>query len=283
MRADDIDAAYDVQVAAFAALNRLMGEAVMADTPEGIARRHRRLHHFLAHDAGGSWVAETGGRVAGVALASMRDGLWGLSLLVVDPALHGHGIGRRLLGATLTYADPGGRGVIMATRDPGAIRLYAEAGFELHPQVRAAGVIRADRRPEASPRVRLGGPGDRALVEAIDHEVRGASRGADHDMLAFFDHFVVDDAGGRGYAYVHGGEVQTVAATDNGTAAALLRTALASVADTGAEAVVEHLNAGQQWAVRVAVETGLTLAASGPGFWRGFGPPPAYLPSGPYL
>jgi len=102
-------------------------------------------------------------------------------------------------------------------------------------------------------------------------------------MLAFFDHFVVDDLGGRGYAYVHGGEVQTVAATDDGTAAALLRTALASVADTGAEAVVEHLNAGQQWAVRVAVETGLTLAASGPGFWRGFGPPPAYLPSGPYL
>lgn len=171
----------------------------------------------------------------------------------------------------------------MASRDPGAIRLYAEAGFELHPQVRVSGVIRADRRPEPSPRVRAGGRGDRALVEAVDRGVRGASRGADHDMLAWFDHLVVDDAAGRGYAYLHGGEVQTVVATDGDTAGALLRNALAGVAETGAEAVVEHLNAGQQWAVRVAVETGLTLAPSGPGFWRGFGPPPACLPSGPYL
>jgi GNAT superfamily N-acetyltransferase len=283
LRAGDIDAAYDVQVAAFAAHDRRMGEVVEPDSPERIARRHRRLHHFLAHDPAGSWVAETGDGIAGVALASMRDGLWGLSLLVDDPALHGRGIGRRLLGAALAYADPGGRGVIMASRDRGAIHLYAGAGFELHPQMRASGVIRADRRPDESPRVRHGTPADRALVEAVDREVRGASRGADHDMLAFFDHFVVDDADGRGYAYLHGGEIQTVAATDDETAAALLRTALARVAETGAEAVVEHLNAGQQWAVRVAVETGLTMAPSGPGFWRGLRPPAAYLPSGPYL
>jgi len=34
MRADDIDAAYDVQVAAFAAHDRRMGEVVVPDTPE---------------------------------------------------------------------------------------------------------------------------------------------------------------------------------------------------------------------------------------------------------
>jgi GNAT superfamily N-acetyltransferase len=283
LQAGDIDAAYDVQVAAFAEHDRRMGEVVEPDTPERLARRHRRLHHFLAHDPAGSWVAESGDGIVGVALASMREGLWGLSLLVVDPALHGRGIGRRLLGAALACSEPGGRGVIMASRDRGAIHLYAEAGFELHPQMRASGVIRADRRPEPSPRVRTGGPADRALVEAVDREVRGASRGADHEMLAFFDLFVIDDAGGRGYAYLHGGEVQTVVATDDETASELLRTALAHVAETGAEAVVEHLNAGQQWAVRVAVRAGLTLAPSGPGFWRGFRPPPAYLPSGPYL
>lgn len=103
LQVGDIDAAYDVQVAAFAAHDRRMGEVVVPDTPERLARRHRRLHHFLVHDPGGSWVAETGNRIAGVALASMRDGLWGLSLLVVDPALHGRGIGRRLLGAAMTY------------------------------------------------------------------------------------------------------------------------------------------------------------------------------------
>jgi GNAT superfamily N-acetyltransferase len=284
LQAGDIEAAYEVQVAAFAAHDERMGDPVQPDSPERVARRHRRLQHFRTHDPGGSWVAASAdGRMVGVALASMRDGLWGLSLLVVDPSMHGRGIGRRLLDSALTYADPGGRGVIMATRDPGAIHLYAAAGFDLHPQVRASGIIRPDRRPEPSPRVRPGTPADRGFAEAVDREVRGASRGADHDMLAWFDQFVADDAAGRGYAYVDGGEVLTVAATDEETAAALLRTALAHVAGSGAKAVVEHLNSGQQWAVRVAVETGMTLTPSGPGFWRGFCPPAAYLPSGPYL
>ncbi|MBV9369037.1 MAG: GNAT family N-acetyltransferase, partial [Frankiales bacterium] len=150
LREADVEAARLVQVAAFAAHDERMGEPVTVDTPERIERRRRRLRHFLANDPGGCWVATDGDRIAGVALASIRDGLWGLSLLVVDASLHGRGIGRRLLAAALHYGAPPGRGVIMATRDPGAIRLYAEAGFALHPQVRASGLVRG--AVAASPR-----------------------------------------------------------------------------------------------------------------------------------
>src|SRR5436309_15264638 len=111
LRDDDVEPACELQVAGFAEHDRRMGEEVEPDTPERIARRVRRLRHFRAHDPEGSLVATAGdgGRIVGVGLASLRDDLWGLSLLVVDPSLHGQGIGRRLLAATLAYGDPGGR------------------------------------------------------------------------------------------------------------------------------------------------------------------------------
>jgi GNAT superfamily N-acetyltransferase len=287
LAAEDVESARIVAVEAFAEHNRRMGEPVDEDTPERVERRLRRLRHFLRHDPDGCWVGDYGGEVVGVALASVRDGLWGLSLLVVAPAMHGKGIGRRLLDATLSYGATAPRGVIMATRDPGAIRLYATSGFELHPQVRASGVIAADRPSAAAPssRVRPGSVGaDRELLDAVDRAARGVARGPDHDMLSWYaDLLVADDAAGRGYVYTHRGAVETVVATDEATAAELLGTSLAISAESGHEAVVEHINAGQQWAVRTVLDAGLTIAPSGPAFWRGSSPPAAYLPSGPYL
>ena len=42
-------------------------------------------------------MAERDGAVAGAALALLREGLWGLSLLVVDPDAQCAGAGRELL------------------------------------------------------------------------------------------------------------------------------------------------------------------------------------------
>ena len=39
------------------------------------ARQHARIRHLLETDPGGSWVAEHDGRVAGVALALIREGV----------------------------------------------------------------------------------------------------------------------------------------------------------------------------------------------------------------
>ncbi|HEU5035178.1 MAG TPA: GNAT family N-acetyltransferase, partial [Mycobacteriales bacterium] len=101
----DVDAARTVQTVAFTALHRSQGEPVTEVTPEVVERQRRRVRHFLRHDPEGAWAAVVDGAVVGVALALRRESLWGLSLLVVDPAHQSGGIGRRLLDASLTYAE----------------------------------------------------------------------------------------------------------------------------------------------------------------------------------
>ena len=65
-----------------------------------------RIRRLIATDPGGAWVAETpDGALAGAALALVREGLWGLSLLVVDPGRQSAGVGRALLDRALAYGD----------------------------------------------------------------------------------------------------------------------------------------------------------------------------------
>jgi ribosomal protein S18 acetylase RimI-like enzyme len=280
----DVDGVVAVQIAAFDDHDRRWGEPVPETTPERVEAQRRRARHFLTHDPDGSWVADAGGRIVGVALALKRDGLWGLSLLAVAPDAQSRSVGRRLLDAALTYADPDAPAVILSSRDPRAMHRYASAGFALHPQVRATGPVAPSRLRTPEVPVREGTPADFALADEVDVAVRGAPRGPDHEILASQGPmFVVDSGGRRGYAHVHGGRVRTIAATDDTTAAALLWRTLAHACDLGTDATVEHVAGNQQWAVRAIVEAGLSLAPSGPAFWRGRTPPAGYLPSGPYL
>ncbi|HET7529816.1 MAG TPA: GNAT family N-acetyltransferase [Mycobacteriales bacterium] len=281
MAAGDVDAARAVQVAAFASPGDPTDLSELA--PELTARQLRRFGHILSEDPGGCWVADAGGSVVGVALAIRRDDLWGLSLLAVTPDRQAQGIGRGLLEATLTYADACARAVILSTSDPKAMARYAGAGFDLHPQVAARGKPRC--LPPADRRVRDGGRDDVALADEVDRAVRGAARYGDHVLLAeTWAMFVADDGGSRGYAYVRpNGDVEAVAATDDRTAEALLWRCLRYAVERDVESSIEHVNAAQQWALRVAVDAGLSLRPSGPVFWRGAAPPASYLPSGPWL
>lgn len=283
--AADIDEARDVQTRAFQALDRHFGEPSWEVTPEVVERQRARFRHFLTNDPGGSWVAESGGRVVGTALALRREGLWGLSLLVVDPEHQSRGVGRALLDASLTYAEDVPTAVILSSRDGRAMRRYAAAGFDLFPQVGSSGPVDRSRlqRPEVP--VRTGGPDDADLADAVDRLVRGAARGPDHPaMAAAGAMFVVDQGGRRGYAYQRAdGRLVTIAATDETTAAALLWEYLGYDPDGTVSRTVDHLNAEQQWAVRVVVAAGLRLAAAGPAFWRGRTPPRCFIPDGTYL
>jgi GNAT superfamily N-acetyltransferase len=278
MRREDAPAVQQVSVETFADLARRLHEH--PEPPPAPQPQLIRIHHLLERDAGGAWVAEDDGRVVGAALAIDRDGVWGLSLLVVLPGHQSQGIGRMLLEAALAYADGGRRGgIILASPDPRALRAYARAGFDAHACLDAVGHPQV---PEPPATVREGGDGDLPLTEAVDRAVRGAPHGSDIDaaLRAGSRLFVVPD---RGYAVVGPGGIRLLAALDDGAARDLVLGALHAM-PAGAEAHVEWITSAQQWALQPVLDAGLALRPGGAVFVRGdVGPLTPYLPSGAYL
>jgi GNAT superfamily N-acetyltransferase len=84
-------------------------------------------------EPGWLWLAERGGEIVGtVALTDEGDGVAQLRWFLVDPAVRGSGVGRKLLRALLDHArDRGFKHVKLWTVDPleAAARLYLDAGF----------------------------------------------------------------------------------------------------------------------------------------------------------
>jgi GNAT superfamily N-acetyltransferase len=262
---------------AFQDLNVRMGEPPEPAGP--IEHARVRVARCLATDPGGSWVAERDGEIVGCALAIVREGVWGLSLLIVSPEAQSGGTGRELLARAFAYGN-GARGwIVLSSRDPRALRSYSRLGLDLHPAVAARGTVRAMAAP---PEVRLGGAEDLPLTEAADRACRGGAHGEDLlAMLAVGGELLVLPE--RGYVLVRNGNVRQLAALDDEAAATLLRAALASAA--GREASVEWMTAAQNWAIPVCLDAGLELKTDIGGVFLGgdVGPFRPYLPSGAYL
>lgn len=251
---------------------------------EQIALSHARVEHLQRVDPGGAWVGQRDGRVVGAALALRRGRLWGLSLLVVDVDVQSAGTGKALLDAALDYGVGCDRFVIISSEDSRAMRRYALAGFDLHPQVYAEGPVHRAGLP-AVQGVRDGSLDDVDLCEHVDLRVRGATRRPDLEPLVGgpWNLLVADTSRGRGYALMLGGtRVIAVAATEPQTAHDLLVEGLGRV-PADKEAEVAYITAGQDWAISVVLAARLPLLPDGPVFWRGFGPPWPYLPSGAFL
>ena len=268
----------DLALAAFEDLTRRRGEEPWPrPSPE---QAYVRLRHILATDPGGCWVSGgDGGALDGAALALVRDGIWGLSLLVVRPGVQSRGLGRALLDRALAYGDGARGGIILASPDPRALRAYARAGFALQQTTFAVGIPRG---VAPDPEVRRFTAADHDMAARIDRELRGAPHGSDIDALAAGGCELLAYPG-RGYAVRRGGELKLLAAADEEAAAALLRTAL-SRTPAGVTAGVEWLTPEQAWGIDVVLAAGLDLRPQGALCRRGatgtFRP---YLPSGAYL
>jgi GNAT superfamily N-acetyltransferase len=106
----DIDAVHRISVAAFDALMRRFGEPPEPPSPVSAARV--RINRLLETDPGGGWIGERDGDVVGCSIGILREGVWGLSLLVVRPDAQSSGVGRELLARAWAYGD-GARGWIV--------------------------------------------------------------------------------------------------------------------------------------------------------------------------
>jgi GNAT superfamily N-acetyltransferase len=277
-------AAADVPAAEAVARAALWDGAPGVDDPVTVARGLRRIAHLQRTDPGGAWVAEAvGGDLVGMALALVREGIWGLSLFGVAAEHRNRGVGRALLEAAFEHHGAGARGhLILSSESPAAMRRYARLGLELRPCVAAAGI--PDRtRLAADGDVRDAGADGIATADAIGRAVRGAGHGPDLPV-ALQDPgaklLLVED---RAFALVRETRVSLVAGLDDDAATRALTAALAAM-PPGASVSVDFLTAGQDWAVRTCLDAGLALSPDGPFFTGGeLGPLRPYVPSGAYL
>ena len=273
----DVVAAQQLVSVTFADLaRRLHAPPSPPRDPAGV---HARLRHTLTTDPGGGWVSEDARGLTGVAVALVREQLWGLALLVVRPDQQSTGLGRALLARALEYGAGVRDGIILASTDARALRAYARAGFTLLPTLSGTG---KPREVAAAPEVRPFEPADHELAAAVDRVVRGVPHGADLDALAQSGDELLTFPG-RGYVVHRAGAVKTLAAFDDEAAVALLRTVLARTPD-GVDAEVDWLSGSQQWAIDVVVAARLELRPGGAVCVRGeLDTMQPYLPGGAYL
>jgi ribosomal protein S18 acetylase RimI-like enzyme len=276
-------AAFDM---GFLAMRARYGLPVTANSLQNERRRQNRTRHFLATDPEGSWVADDDGLIVGMSQSTVREGYWMLSQLGAIPGRQGRGLGRELLRLALTHGDPESPGTVQCSRDPKAMALYSSFGFSLHPVVAAWGHVRpgAVTRPDDVVRVEGVDVGEEELatVTAIDRAVRGSARTIDISQMLAEEGNRLLLHGEDAYAVAKDERIVTLGATNEESAALVLRTMLAE-APEGETIEVNWLTSAQQWAIRVVTQAGIELQPYGPVMVRGMaGPPSPYIPSGGY-
>jgi ribosomal protein S18 acetylase RimI-like enzyme len=268
MLAADVEAAVDVTAAAFS--NDL-------DDPVGASRWRERIVYPWRTDPDGAFVAELDGRVIGVAEAIVRERVWCLSMLGVLPGLQRSGAGRALMQRAAEHRRGSDAALIVSSNDPGALRLYADAGFAMHPTLEADGDVDRRRLPRQNGAVREAGGDDVEALAALTRGVRGAPYTPEL-RFALGQGGRLLRAGERGFAVLTAaGQLWTLVARDDETASALLWSALA---EAHAGARVRWITGSQQWAIEVAARARLRLTAYGALCVRGApGPLAPFLPS----
>jgi GNAT superfamily N-acetyltransferase len=240
--------------------------------PEDVSHLRRLLSHLLATDPERFWVAvrrdepgdAAGGRsLVGFSSASVRDGLWFLAMLFVDPDVQASGIGKALMDRAQAARDvgPGGPqvpgpddpldsgihtwGMSTDSAQPISNAMYAARGMTPRiPVWRLSGEVRRWAALPAPPagtegipfevletRAGDGGAGLSALLADFDRGLLGITRTADHGYLRREGRsgMLLREPGGRvlGYAYVSTvGRLGPVAAVDPELHPALIGLAL---------------------------------------------------------
>lgn len=269
----DLNDAGDISAAAF---EFDISEPALGDRWRG------RLAHLLGTDPDGCFVAELDGQIVGVAEAMVRGPLWCLSLLTVSPERQGSGAGRRLMERALQYGEHAPYGLIVASDDARALRLYGTSGFRLLPTFEADGTVNRQALPRPDPCVRRGTLDDLEALAPISVTVRGAPHTAELEY-ALGREGVLLRFGDRGFAVSqHGHGVWLMVALDDEAATSLLWHALELVGASERPGI-RWITGDQDWAIKLLLSAGLRLKNSGALCVRGApGPLRPYLPSPPF-
>jgi hypothetical protein len=219
--------------------------------------------------------------MVGMATSFRRETLWCLATYAVLPHRQGQGIGKPLLAAAMSHGRSCTRGMLSASADTKAARVYHLAGFELHPQMYLSGSLDRSVLPVVE-KVRDGSASDIELMDSLDRASRGAGHGVDHElMLRTWRLLVSDTPTGSGYAYLNErGSLALLAASNRRTATRLLWAALAEGPE---QATVSHVTAANQWVIDVGMEARLELLQEGFLGLRGMKPPAPYVHNGALL
>jgi GNAT superfamily N-acetyltransferase len=249
-------------------------------TDELAARRwEARVAHPLATDPDGAFVAELDGRVIGVAEAIVRERLWCLSMFAVEPGIQSAGAGRALLEQALTYGTAADAGLIVSSNDPRALRLYAQAGFTLHPTFKAQGPVDPRTLP-THPEVREDDGGELESLAALTRMIRGAPYTT--ELRFVLDHGArLLRLASRGFAVIaDDSTLRLLVARDEEAATALLATAI-TFGDGPTR--VRWITGAQQWAIELLIRARVSLEAHGALCVRGSpGALQPFLPSAPF-
>ncbi|WP_231496120.1 GNAT family N-acetyltransferase [Nocardioides sp. URHA0032] len=241
----------------------------------------RRTRHFVETDPGGCWVAEDETGLVGMATSYRRETLWCLATYAVLPGRQGQGIGKPLMAAAMSHGRGCTRAMLSASSDTRAVRVYHQAGFQLHPQMYLTGTLDRSAIPTVD-KVREGTASDFELMDSLDRAARGAGHGPDHElMLSTWRLLVSDTSTGSGYAYLNErGSLALLAASNRRTATRLLWAALADGPD---EATISHVTGANQWVLDVGFAARLALHQEGYLALRGMKPPSPYVHNGALL
>lgn len=153
----------------------------------------RRLYVELADSApGGAWVARDASTPIGIAFAHALEDEWYVSELYVEPSFRGSGIGWKLLQSLGDDGSDVARSGLLDAADTATLAFFLRRGVSLSvPVMRVTGTV---PREEELARMAAGDyrfqtlPIDphvhRFALDALDREVRGSARPADHELLA---------------------------------------------------------------------------------------------------
>lgn len=192
----------------FAAEDHLYERHNLPHLPRNIGSLERLFGHIIGANPGRAWLAEDAAGVVAFVMATQRERFWFLSFLFVRPEHQSRGLGRMLLERCLP--PPGSADVLgtcVEAIQPVSTGLYAAYG--LVPRVPIYTLVGKPRQPLGGlaaglhlvPFDELAGRDHGSLVgtvDALDREVFGFARGADHAALRSWAR--------EGYLLLRGGE-----------------------------------------------------------------------------